>query len=316
MLFLKKLYIIKYNLVYKVQGEDITMVRKAYAKINIGLDVLRRRADGYHEVRMIMQTIGLHDELQFTRAESGITLRINRPDLPAGADNLVYRAAELMLETYGIPQGVCITLEKNIPMAAGLAGGSADAAATLKGLNDLFRIGATQEELRKLGVRLGADVPYCIMGGTALAEGIGEILTPLRNLPQCKVLIAKPNIDVSTAFVYRNLHVETREYHPDVDAQLRGIAGDNLPQVIQAMGNILELVTIPEYPVIEEIKQTMKQAGAMNAMMSGSGPTVFGLFQDETSMKRAYEAVCAGGLARDIVMTEFVTAEEMLQEQA
>lgn len=316
MIFLKKLYIIKYNLVYKVQGEDITMVRKAYAKINIGLDVLRRRADGYHEVRMIMQTIGLHDELQFTKAESGITLRINRPDLSAGADNLVYRAAELMLETYGIPQGVCITLEKNIPMAAGLAGGSADAAATLKGLNDLFRIGATQEELRKLGVRLGADVPYCIMGGTALAEGIGEILTPLRNLPQCKVLIAKPNIDVSTAFVYRNLHVETREYHPDVDAQLRGIAGDNLPQVIQAMGNILELVTIPEYPVIEEIKQTMKQAGAMNAMMSGSGPTVFGLFQDETSMKRAYEAVCARGLARDIVMTEFVTAEEMLQEQA
>ena len=280
------------------------MVRKAYAKINIGLDVLRRRADGYHEVRMIMQTIGLHDELQFTRAESGITLRINRPDLSAGADNLVYRAAELMLETYGIPQGVCITLEKNIPMAAGLAGGSADAAATLKGLNDLFRIGATQEELRKLGVRLGADVPYCIMGGTALAEGIGEILTPLRNLPQCKVLIAKPNIDVSTAFVYRNLHVETREYHPDVDAQLRGIAGDNLPQVIQAMGNILELVTIPEYPVIEEIKQTMKQAGAMNAMMSGSGPTVFALYDEEEKAQRAVERLRETGLAKQVFVTD------------
>lgn len=285
--------------------------RKAYAKVNIGLDVLRRREDGYHEVRMIMQSIGVYDTLRFKKMPQGIDLRIDRSDLAADESNLVYKAAKLMIDTYAIDGGVSIELTKKIPMAAGLAGGSSDAAATLKGMNELYQLGASDEDLRRLGVTLGADIPYCIMGGTALAEGIGEVLCGLSDIPQCKVLIAKPDIDVSTAFVYRNLHVETREYHPNISAQLHGIEVGDMDEIVANMGNILELVTIPAYPVIEEIKQIMKDAGAMNAMMSGSGPTVFGLFRDETSLKMAMDMIGTRGIAKDVAATTFVTAQEI-----
>lgn len=176
----------------KRQADKLT--RKAYAKINLGLDVVGRLENGYHQVRMIMQTVGIYDRLTFAAGESGIRIVTDSGELPTGPDNLIYRAAVLLLETCGVEAGVDIRLEKHIPIAAGMAGGSSDAAATLQGLNDLFALGLTQERLRQLGVRIGADVPYCIMGGTALAEGIGEVLTPLPPAPRCTVLVAKPDL--------------------------------------------------------------------------------------------------------------------------
>lgn len=200
-----------------IMGNRESIQLNAYAKINLGLDVVRRLENGYHEVRMIMQTVDLHDSLTFRKTESGIRLKIEGSKLPADDSNLVCKAARLMFETYGLEGGVDITLTKRIPIAAGMAGGSTDAAAAFRGINELFAAGATQEDLKRLGVKIGADVPYCIMGGTALSEGIGEILTPLPAPPQCHVLIAKPDIDVSTAFVYQNLHADTLKSHPDID---------------------------------------------------------------------------------------------------
>lgn len=282
------------------------MKLKAMAKINLGLDVLRKRSDGYHDLRMIMQTVYLYDQIEISEVKtSGITLTTNAGYLPVNEDNLVYKAAKLLMDEFGIEQGVNICLKKYIPVAAGLAGGSSDAAATLVGLNRLFSLGLSREELRKRGVKIGADVPYCIMRGTALAEGIGDVLTMLPAAPDMHVVLAKPPIHVSTGFVYTNLKADRLAYHPDIDAQVDAIRTGDGYAMAKLMGNVLETVTIPAYPVIDEIKETMKRAGSLGEMMSGSGPTVFGLFDDAAQAKKAYEELRNGSLAKNVYLTKF-----------
>lgn len=283
---------------------------KAMAKINLGLDVLRRRSDGYHDLRMIMQTVYLYDQIEIAeKTEPGITVTTNVGYLPVNEDNLVYKAAKLLMEEFGIAQGVHIRLKKYIPVAAGLAGGSSDAAAVLVGINRMFRLGLSKEELKKRGVKIGADVPYCIMRGTALAEGIGDVLTPLPAAPDMHVVLAKPPIHVSTGFVYTNLKADQLAYHPDIDAQTDAIRAGDGYAMAKLMGNVLETVTIPAYPVIEEIKEQMKRAGALGAMMSGSGPTVFGLFDDAKKAQAAYEELRNGTLAKNVYLTKFFQSE-------
>lgn len=295
------------------------ITRKAYAKINLGLDVIRRRPDGYHEVKMVMQTVGIYDVLTFRKKEASedalISVSIERNDaskeeLPSDKSNLIYKAAELIMTAYHIRQGVEITLCKNIPIVAGMAGGSTDAAAVFHGLNELFALSMSLEDMKRLGVKIGADVPYCIMGGTALSEGIGEVLTPVPAPPEAYLLIAKPDISVSTKFVYENLHADTLTYHPDIDGMVEALKAGNLSGVTDRMGNVLERVTVREYPVISQIKDKMKENGAMNALMSGSGPTVFGIYQDRETAGRAYDRIMEQGLARDIFVTEFVTPDK------
>ena len=272
---------------------------KALAKINLGLDVLGKREDGYHEVRMVMQTIHLYDRVEIKKTRSPhIHVETNLYYLPVNEDNLVYRAAKLMKDEFQIKEGVRIVLQKFIPVAAGLAGGSSDAAAVLVGMNRIFNLGLKQNKLMELGLKIGADVPFCIMRGTALAEGIGEKLTALPPMPKCPVLIAKPAISVSTKAVYEGLKLYDGMEHPDIDGVMEGIQQKDLKGVASHMGNILETVTIPMYPVIEDIKKLMLENGALNAMMSGSGPTVFGLFPNEKEIRRAYEALKQSGLAK------------------
>ena len=255
---------------------------KARAKINLGLDVVRKREDGYHEVRMIMQMINLYDKITLRKkTEPGITVTTNLAYLPVNEDNLVYRAAKLLMDEFQVDGGLEIELQKYIPVAAGMAGGSTDAAAVMVGVNRIFQLGLNKKQLMERGVKIGADVPFCIMRGTALAEGIGEELTPLPAMPHCSLVIAKPKIHVSTKFVYGNLKVRELTEHPDIDGQVQALRENNLEQLVARMGNVLETVTIPAYPVIDEIKHTMMKYGAMGAMMSGSGPTVFGIFEKE-----------------------------------
>ena len=282
--------------------KDISV--KALAKINLGLDVVRRREDGYHEVRMIMQTIHLFDRLEISKNTSGqITMETNLAFLPTNENNLVCKAAKLLTDEFGIKDGVHVWLHKHIPVAAGMAGGSTDAAAVLYGMNRIFDLGLSKEELMERGVKIGADVPYCVMRGTALAEGIGEKLTKLPPMVQCPVLIAKPQINVSTKFVYENLKLDADTEHPDIDRLVADIREKNLTKIAADMGNVLETVTIPAYPVIADIKENMLQNGAVNAMMSGSGPTVFGLFEKEADAVQAYEAMKRSGLAKQIYLT-------------
>ncbi len=278
---------------------------KALAKINLGLDVLGKREDGYHDVRMIMQSIHLYDRVEMKKTKSpAIRVETNLYYLPVNEDNLVYRAAKLMKDTFKIKEGVRIVLQKFIPVAAGLAGGSSDAAAVLVGMNRMFQLGLKQDKLMELGLKLGADVPFCIMRGTALAEGIGEKLTPLPPMPKCPVLIAKPGISVSTKFVYENLRLNEYTQHPDIDQIAESVRKKRLKDVAANMGNILETVTIPKYPVIDEIKTLMKENGALNAMMSGSGPTVFGLFQGEKDVRKAYDALKQSGLVKNLYTSD------------
>lgn len=281
---------------------DISL--KALAKINLGLDVVRRREDGYHEVRMIMQTIHLYDRLDIKRTqEPGIQIQTNLSFLPVNENNLIYKAAKLLMDEFSITDGVSVKLDKRIPVAAGMAGGSTDAAAMLIGVNRLFSLGLTKRQLMERGVQIGADVPYCIMRGTALAEGIGEALSPLPPMVKCPVLIAKPSISVSTKFVYQNLKLDDTTIHPDIDRLIDDIKAKNLHDIAAHMGNVLENVTIPTYPVIDEIKKHMLSNGAVGAMMSGSGPTVFGLFDDEDTAKKAYKAMRSSHLARQVYLT-------------
>lgn len=284
---------------------------KAYGKINLGLDVLRRRDDGYHEVRMIMQTVGIYDRIDLIYKETpGITVETNLYYLPDNENNLVYKAAKLLMDEFHVQKGVHIRLRKYIPVAAGMAGGSSDAAAVLFGVNKMFSLGLTTEQLMDRGVKIGADVPYCVMRGTALSEGIGEILTPLPVPPQCQVLIAKPGISVSTKFVYENLHAnELRpEQHPDIDGMMEAIKQKDLYGIADRFGNVLENVTIPAYPVIQEIKDLMLEQGAVGALMSGSGPTVFGLFTNPKAAAKAHDEMRFGAgaeLAKQVYLTNF-----------
>ncbi len=277
---------------------------RAMAKINLGLDVLRKREDGYHEVRMIMQTIRMYDQLDLRRSSrEGIRLQTNRPYLPTDENNLVYKAARLLMDEFQVKGGLDIKLEKFIPVAAGMAGGSSDAAAAMIGVNRLFHLDLSLEELMERGVKIGADVPYCLMRGTALAEGIGEKLTALAPMPECFILIGKPAVSVSTRFVYGNLKADQIKEHPDVDSLIHSLEAQDLPALCASMGNVLEEVTIPAYPVIQGIREQMMQCGALQAMMSGSGPTVFGIFDSYARAKEACARLRRGRLAKQVFLT-------------
>lgn len=284
------------------------MQLKALAKINLGLDVLRRREDGYHDVRMIMQTVRIFDRLALVKQDKeGIRVRTNLYYLPANENNLVYKAANLLFEEFDIRGGLSIDLKKYIPVAAGMAGGSSDAAAVLYGLNRMYGLGLSQEQLMERGVKIGADVPYCIMRGTALAEGIGEKLTPLPPMPPCNILVAKPGISVSTKYVYENLHANDLkpEQHPDIDGILDALKKQDLRSMAECLrdGNVLETVTAEAYPVISRLKATMEENGAAVALMSGSGPTVFGIYEDRMQARRAMAAIRKSRLAKQLFLT-------------
>ena len=277
---------------------------KAMAKINLGLDVVRKREDGYHEVRMIMQTIRMYDQIMLTeQKEPGIKVKTNVSFLPVNEDNLVYKAAKLLMDEFQVTSGVEIDLRKFIPTAAGMGGGSSDAAAVLVGVNRMFKLGLSKQQLMERSVAIGADVPFCILRGTALAEGIGEVLTPLPPLPKCFVLIAKPPINVSTKFVYTNLRANELTWHPDIDGQIQALRDGDLEEVCRKMGNVLENVTIPAYPIISTIKEKMLQCGAVNAMMSGSGPTVFGIFSEREQAEKAAELLREEEKIRQVFVT-------------
>lgn len=281
----------------------------ALGKINLGLDVLGKRENGYHDVRMVMQSVYVYDRICVEKKrEAGIELSTNLGYLPVNENNLAYKAARLLMDEFSIQEGVKINLEKHIPVAAGMAGGSSDAAAILHGLNRMFELGLSKEDLMKRGVELGADVPYCIMRGTALAEGIGELLTPLPRIPKCFALIAKPPIIVSTKTVYEKLDALEIVDHPDIDGIIEGLNQGDLDKICACMGNVLEKVTIEDYPVIEEIKNVMKENGAINAMMSGSGPTVFGIYKERKQAKAAGEKIRALGLAKQLYVTNMHNA--------
>ena len=267
---------------------------KAMAKINLGLDVLGKREDGYHEVRMIMQTIRMYDILDIRKTKRpGIVLTTNLPFIPTDSRNLVYKAAEMLMEEFEIEEGLSIKLRKFIPVAAGMAGGSSDAAAAFVGVNRMFHLGLTEEQLMERAVKVGADVPYCIMRGTALSEGIGEILTELPAPPQCHLVIAKPQISVSTKAVYGKLRVNelASEEHPDIDGMLECLRTKDLKGICDRLENVLETVTIKEYPIIEEVKKHLMDQGAMGALMSGSGPTIFAIFQDKKTADNALKSL-------------------------
>lgn len=278
---------------------------RAFAKINLGLDILRKREDGYHEVRMIMQTIQMYDVLEMKKVKKpGISLSVNYPYIPSDERNLVYKAAKLLMDEFQVKEGVDICLEKFIPVAAGMAGGSSDAAAAMVGINQLFKLGLSERELMDRAVNIGADVPYCIMRGTALAEGIGEKLTRIAQIPDCFVLIGKPGISVSTKMAYESLQLDKISSHPDIDGMIRDIENGDLLTMTEKMGNVFEPGIIEKYPVIGEIKDLMEDNGALKAMMSGSGPTVFGIFDDREKMEAAAAVLRESGLAKTVFATE------------
>lgn len=280
------------------------MKLRALAKINLGLDVLGRRADGYHELRMIMQTINMYDQLDMEISEEpGIKITTNLPYVPVNENNLVYKAAKMLMDEFQVKEGLTVDLQKMIPVAAGMAGGSSDAAAAMIGVNRLFQLGLSVKDLMERGVKIGADVPYCLLRGTALAEGIGDKLRALPACPDCYVLIGKPGISVSTKFVYENLRANELKSHPRIDEMLDALQWHNLYKMADLMENVLETVTIPRYPIIEEIKNHMKEHGALNALMSGSGPTVFGLFDDKMLAEHACEALKESRLAKTVFLT-------------
>lgn len=274
---------------------------QAFAKVNLGLDVLGSRENGYHDVRMVMQTIDLFDTLRFTSIpEDEIRITTSDTKIPTGEKNLVYQAILLMKREFAVKRGVEVYIDKHIPVAAGMAGGSADCAAALKACNLLFELHLSEEALMDYGKSLGADVPYCIMGGTALAEGIGEKLTKLPALPDCHILVAKPPMEVSTGEVYRGFDAEKHVVHPDIDGMIKALHNENLDGVTARMVNVLENVTIRLHPEVLVLKDTVRTAGAKNAMMTGSGPTVFGIFTDYVLAEDARNEIVAQGLTREV----------------
>lgn len=296
--------------------------RKAYAKINLALDVLGILPNGYHEVCMVMQTIGICDELSFesfdVEDECGerilISLKMGdtsnsskeKGGIEADKDNIVYKAASKLADRFPEGKGVRIELVKNIPIAAGMAGGSTDAAATLHGVNELFELGLSDDELCKIGVKIGADVPYCILGGTMLAEGIGEKLTALNAVPELILVVAKPEAGVSTKYVYEHLDACENPPHPDVKGMVQAIGEADRETIAKKLGNILEIVTIPACPEVATIKNILEKSGAEGVLMSGSGPTVFAVFSDEAAANRAADTLKMDGTAKDIFVTRTV----------
>lgn len=284
---------------------------KAYGKINIGLDVLRRRPDGYHEVKMIMQTVDICDELEMELLDTGeIVIVSDTSAIPNDQNNLIYKAIMKFREATGETAGVKISLTKRIPIAAGMAGGSSDAACAMRLYNKLTGHHLPLTQLQQIGVKIGADVPYCLQGGTALSEGIGEILTKLPTPPACYIVIGKPDISVSTKFVYENLTLNEKTIHPDIDGMRACISSGDLEGICSRLGNVLETVTVSEYPVIAQIKELLLTEGAKGALMSGSGPTVFAIFDREEAAKKAKERLANSGLVKDCFVTGFIDCQE------
>jgi 4-diphosphocytidyl-2-C-methyl-D-erythritol kinase len=271
--------------------ESLRLLVKAPAKINLSLDVLHKRSDGYHEVKMVMTTIDLADRIELAPLPSN-TIKIvsHNRFVPDDHRNLAYQAAKLLKEMFGVQEGVAISITKTIPVAAGLAGGSSDAAATLRGLNKLWKLGLTLDELAEIGAKIGSDVSFCVYGGTALATGRGEKIEPIPAPPSCWVILAKPTIGVSTAEVYRNLNVNSIQ-HPDVDGMVQAIKNQDYGKICSLVGNVLEEVTMKMYPEVAHIKEQMKRFGADAVLMSGSGPTVFGLVQHDSRLQRIYNGL-------------------------
>ena len=283
---------------------------KAYGKINIGLDVIRKREDGYHDLDMIMQTVGVYDDVIISREDGTQTYEIevstDADILPNDKGNLAFMAAKVLMEAYDIKSKVKIHINKRIPIAGGMAGGSADCAAVLRGVNQLFQLGLTDEQLQEYGVKLGADVPYCIVGGTKRAQGIGEILTDLPTPPKCYVIIAKPDAFVSTKFVYSHIRPAQIENHPDIDGIIESIKAGDLYGMCEKIANVMEDVTIPEYPIIQKVKDILKSNGVVNALMSGSGPTVFGIYDDEEKAKQSMDALSGKEFVSQLYLTKFI----------
>ncbi|MGL4570283.1 MAG: 4-(cytidine 5'-diphospho)-2-C-methyl-D-erythritol kinase [Clostridium sp.] len=264
---------------------------KAYAKINIALDVIGKREDGYHLLRMIMQGIDLYDEITIEKIEKGITISCNKPYVPKDERNLAYKAAKLFMDKFNIKSGISIDINKNIPVSAGLAGGSTDCAAVLKLMNKMFNKNLSDKELMGLGVKLGADVPYCINGGTALCEGVGEVITQLKPFKDKILVLVKPPFGVSTKGVYQEFDLSKVVFHPNVEGLMKNMANDNIGYVSKNMKNLLENVTLLKYKEIIGIKQAMMECGALGSMMSGSGPTVFAFFEDMVKAQKCYETM-------------------------
>lgn len=295
------------TVIYLMEETDL-ITRKAFAKINLGLDVIGRRDDGYHLVRMIMQSIDLFDELTFeNRDDNKIVIETSDPRIPTDEHNLIWKAADQLRRHCSVPdKGVTIYLEKHIPMAAGMAGGSTDGAATYIALNELWGLFLSTDELCDLAVKKGADIPYCIKGGTALSEGIGEELTALPDMPSCHIVIAKPQLDVSTAWAYKTLDSAPIEDHPDIDGIRSAIEEGSLSGITDRLGNVLEPITAGKYPVIEEIRQILLNNGAGGARMSGSGPTVFGIFEnkDLVNAENAVKELRSRGITPELFLTK------------
>ncbi|WP_026882077.1 4-(cytidine 5'-diphospho)-2-C-methyl-D-erythritol kinase [Clostridium akagii] len=274
------------------------MLLKAYAKINISLDIVGKREDEYHLLKMIMQSIDLYDVIQFNKASKGINITCNKQYVPTDERNIAYRVAKLFMDTYNINEGIQIDIIKNIPVAAGLAGGSTDGAAVLRGMRKLFKIATSDKKLMELGVEIGSDIPYCIVGGTALCEGIGEKILSLKHFKNKILVLVKPNFGVSTKEVYKNFDLTKVYRHPHTEDLIRAMDKEDLKYVSNNMRNLLENVTLKKYPVLKEIKAEMIKYGALGSMMSGSGPTVFAFFEDMLTaqncfshMKESYDEV-------------------------
>lgn len=283
------------------------MRKKAYAKINISLDVIGKRKDGYHLLKMIMQTIDLYDEIDITKTyDKSIKIHCNKQYVPCDERNLAYKAAKLFKDKYNIKDGVVIRIKKNIPVAAGLAGGSTDAATVLSIMNEMFRVGAKNSELNELALKIGADVPYCIKGGTALCEGIGEKITYLSKFENKILVVIKPNFGVPTKDVYGNLDINKIYKHVKTDELIQAIKRDDIYGVCKDMKNVLENVTLGKHKILGEIKEELRYNGAINAMMSGSGPTIFGFFEDMLTAQNAYESIKEKYGFKDIFITRTI----------
>lgn len=265
------------------------MLFKAYGKINISLDIVGKREDGYHLLKMIMQTIDLYDLIDINRIENGIELSCDKSYVPNDEKNIAYKAAKLFIDTYNIKDGVSIAINKNIPVAAGLAGGSTDAAAVLKAMRDIFNIDVSDERLMELGIKLGADVPYCILGGTALCEGIGEKITPLKPFKDKILILVKPNFGVSTKEVYKSFDIEKAFKHPETEKLIEAMESGDLQFISDNMKNLLENVTSRKHTILKNIKDSMNRYGALGSMMSGSGPTIFAFFEDMLKAQLCFE---------------------------
>lgn len=259
------------------------LIIESYGKVNLGLDVLYKREDGYHEIKSVMQEIALGDRLIFNQIDKGIIIESNEKEMPLDSRNLVYKVWKRLKAITGINKGIHVKIEKNIPLAAGLAGGSSNAAASLKALNQLWDLKFSQEELMTIGKELGADIPFCLLGGTALAQGIGEKLRKLNSFSDKYILLCNPGISISTPYVYRQMNLNGERL--DIDGLIEGIKEDNIKLVAEKLANKMEDLVIGEYPIIKDIKETMMENGALGSLMSGSGPTVFGLYEDKEKME-------------------------------